>query len=162
MRENGFRIYLQFGEKSATNWKKMEKFKKIYYFICEKKSEAKKKFDITFSLKRSLHKPRKINETMNPIVGLGHEIYELKLKRTKKFFRKKLKFFWQKNEGVILDDGNFVGPKSSLYLCCFSRKRTISVSFISFEKYELGMRKIFSEKLLSSFLPKNTKYEKKF
>ena len=35
-------------------------------------------FHITFSLKRSLHKPPKINETMNPIFGLGHEIYELK------------------------------------------------------------------------------------
>ena len=137
------------------------KIQKNLLLYLREKIQSEKKFDITFSLKRSLHKPRKINETMNPIVGLGHEIYELKLKRTKKFFRKKLKFFWQKNEGVILDDGNFVGPKSSLYLCCFSRKRTISVSFISFEKYELGMRKYFSEKFLSSFLPKNTKYEKK-
>ena len=98
---------------------------------------------------------------MNPIFGVGHEIYELKLKRTKNFFWRKLKFFRQKNEAVILDDGNFVGPKSSLYLCCSSRKRTVSVSFISFEKYELRMRKNFSNNFLSSFLLKNTKYEKK-
>ena len=67
-----------------------------------------------------------------------------------------MKYFKKKNKGVILDDGNFVGPKRSLYLCCSSRKRTVSVSFISFEKYELRMRKN-----LSSFLPKNTENEKK-
>ena len=46
-------------------------------------------------------------------------------------------YFWQKNERVIFDDGNFEGQKSSLYPCCFSRKRMVSVSFFSFEKYEL-------------------------
>ena len=141
----------------------MEKLQKNFFITSfAKKIQSEKNFDITFSLKRSLHKSQKINETMNPIFGLGHEIYELKLKKTKKLFEKKLKFFWQENEGVILDDGIFVGPKSSLYLCCSSRKRTVSVSFISFEKYELGMRKNFSKKFLSSFLPKNTGYEKKF
>ena len=95
--------------------------KKIFSLLYLLKNQSEKKFDTIYSLKRSLHKPRKINETMNP------------------------KFFWQKNEAVILDDGNFAGPKSSLYLCCSSRKRTVSVSFISFEKYELGMRKNFSK-----------------
>ena len=42
------------------------------------KNPERKNFDITFSLKRSLYKPREINETMNAIFGLGHEIYELK------------------------------------------------------------------------------------
>ena len=60
--------------------------KKFFITLFAKKIQREKKFDITFSLKRSLHKPRKTNETMNPIFGLGHEIYELKLKRTKKFF----------------------------------------------------------------------------
>ena len=65
----------------------MEKFRKNFSLLyLLKKNPERKKFDITFSLKRSLHKPRKTNETMNPIFGLGHEIYELKLKRTKKFF----------------------------------------------------------------------------
>ena len=137
----------------------MEKIqKKTFITLLAKKIQSEKNFDITFSLKRSLHKPRKINETMNPIFGLGHEIYELKLNRTKKFLRK-IEVFWQKNEGVILDDGNFFDPKSSLYLCCSSRKRTVSVSFISFEKYELRMRKIFSKNFLSLFLPKNTEYK---
>ena len=113
---------LQFGKK----WKKIRKNFSLLYLL--KNIQSEKNIDITFSLKGSLHKPRKINETMNPIFGLGHEIYELKLKRTKNFFWKKLKFFWQKNEGVILYDGNFVGPKSSLYLCCSSRKRTVSTS----------------------------------
>ena len=89
MRENGFRIYLQFGEKSASIWKKWKKFKKkIFITLFAKKIQSEKNFDITLSLKRSLHKPRKINETMNPLFGLGHEIYELKLKRTKNFFEK--------------------------------------------------------------------------
>ena len=58
--------------------KKMEKFQKnVFMTLFAKKSKSEKKFDITFSLKRSLHKPRKINETMNLIFGLGREIYEL-------------------------------------------------------------------------------------
>ena len=69
-----------------------------------------------------------------------------------------MKFFWQKNEGVKLDDGNFVGPKSSLYLSCCSRKRTVSVSFISFEKYELRMRKNFCP----HFRPKTPSMKKHF
>ena len=64
---------------------------------------------------------------------------------------KKMKYFWQKNEGVILDDGTFVDQISSLCLCCFSRKRKVSVSFISFEKYELRMRKNFSKKFFVLF-----------
>ena len=70
-----------------------------------------------------------------------------------------MKYFGQKNGGVILDDGNYNGPKSSLYLCCSSRKRTVSVSSISFEEYELR-RKKFSKIFVSSFLPKNTDNEK--
>ena len=59
--------------------KKMEKIQKnIFITLFAKKTQSEKKFDITFSLKRSLHKPRKINGTMNPIFGLGDEIYELK------------------------------------------------------------------------------------
>ena len=52
--------------------------KNFFIILFAKKNPERKKFDITFSLKRSLHKPRKINETMNPIFGLVHEIYELK------------------------------------------------------------------------------------
>ena len=79
VRENGFRIYFQFWEKSATIWKKMEKIEKNFLItLFAKKNPEQKNYDITFSLICSLHKPRKINETMNPIFGLGHEIYELK------------------------------------------------------------------------------------
>ena len=52
--------------------------RKINYKLEKNGKNSEKKFDIAFSLKRSLHKPRKTNETMNPIFGLGHEIYELK------------------------------------------------------------------------------------
>ena len=57
----------------------MEK-NQIYFSITlfAKTIQSEKYFDITLSLKRSLQKPRKINETMNAIFGLGHEIYELK------------------------------------------------------------------------------------
>ena len=63
---------LQIGKK----WKKFRKIFSLLYLL--KKIQSEKTFDIMFSLKHSLHKPRKINETMNPIFGLGHEIYELK------------------------------------------------------------------------------------
>ena len=57
----------------------MEKMqKKIFINLFAKKIQSEKKFDFVFILKRSLHRPRKINETMNAIFGLGHEIYELK------------------------------------------------------------------------------------
>ena len=58
---------------------KKEKFQENFFItLFAKKIQSEKKFDIIFSLKRSIHKPRKINETMNAIFGLGHEIYELK------------------------------------------------------------------------------------
>ena len=57
----------------------MEKIQKNFFItLFAKKIQSEKNFDITFNLKRSLHRPRKINETMSPIFGLGHEIYELK------------------------------------------------------------------------------------
>ena len=51
---------------------------KFFISLLAKKIQSEKYFDIIFSLKRSLNKRRKINETMNAIFGLGHEIYELK------------------------------------------------------------------------------------
>ena len=60
----------------------------------------------------------------------------------------------------ILDDGNFVGPKSSLHQCFSSRKRTVSVSFISFEKYELRMRKIFRKIFCPLFCSKTPSMKK--
>ena len=66
------RNQLQFGRK----WKKIQKPFSITLFA--KKIRSKKNFDITFNLKRSPYKARNTNETMNPILGLGHEIYELK------------------------------------------------------------------------------------
>ena len=52
--------------------------KNFFITLFAKKIQVEQKLDITFSLKRSLHKPRKLKETMNPILGLGLEIYELK------------------------------------------------------------------------------------
>ena len=67
--------------------------KKFFIILFAKNIQSEKNFEFTFSLKRRLHKRRKINEFMEPIFGLGHEIYELKLKRTNKFFWKEMKFF---------------------------------------------------------------------
>ena len=73
--------------KISCKLEKMGKIQKNFFItLFAKKTQSENNFDITFNLKRSLHRPRKINETMNPIFGLGHEIYELKVKRTKKFF----------------------------------------------------------------------------
>ena len=79
---------------------KLEKIEKIQnnfallYLL--KKSREKKYVDVILSLKRSLQAPRKPNETMNPIVGLGHGIYELRYKRTKKSFQNKFEVFLAK------------------------------------------------------------------
>ena len=119
--------------------------RKISYKL-EKMEKNSEKFFITL-----FHYPISVMRYTSPIK-----------REPRNFFLKNEVFLTKKNEGVILDDGNIVGPKSSLYLCCSSQKRTVSVSFISFEKYELRMRKKFSKNFSSSFLPKNTKYEKTF
>ena len=63
----------------ATNWEKMEKIHKNFFLtLFAKLIQSEKNFDNTFSLKRSRKEPLKINETMNPIFGLAHEIHELK------------------------------------------------------------------------------------
>ena len=65
--------------KISNKLEKMERIQKNFFItLFAKKIQTEKNFDITFSLKRSLHKRRKSNETMNAIFGLGHEIYELK------------------------------------------------------------------------------------
>ena len=59
---------LQFG-------KKMKKFLKNFSItLFVQKNQSQKNSDVIFHLKRRIHKPRKINETMNPLFGLGHEI----------------------------------------------------------------------------------------
>ena len=52
------------------------------------------------------------------------------------------KYFWQKNEGIILDDGSFVGTKTSIHPCSTSWERMVFVCYISFEKKELQLKKI--------------------
>ena len=65
----------------------MEKNQEILFNnLFAKNIQSEKNFDINFNLECSLHKPRKVNETMNAIFGLSHEIYELKKKITKNFF----------------------------------------------------------------------------
>ena len=48
--------------------------KKFFITFFAQKIQSEKKFDVTFSIKCNLEKLRTINETMNPIFGLGHEI----------------------------------------------------------------------------------------
>ena len=63
----------QISEKSDTSWEKMEKIQKKNYLFVQK-IQSEKTFDVTFGLNRTLQKPRKTNEIMIPIFGLGHEI----------------------------------------------------------------------------------------
>ena len=65
-----FPVRRKISYKLEKNGKNSEKNFSLHRFL--KNFQDEKIFDITFSLKRSLHKPRKINETMNPIFGLGH------------------------------------------------------------------------------------------
>ena len=55
--------------------KKVEKIQKIFFStLFAQKITERKNFDVTSSLKRSLQTPRTINEIINPIFGLGHEM----------------------------------------------------------------------------------------
>ena len=86
--------------------------------------------------------------------------YTSSSKKEPRSFSEKIEVFWQKNEGVILDDGNFDCSKRSLYLRCSSRKRTVFVSFTSFEKYELRMRKKISKNFFPVSCPKTPSMKK--
>ena len=71
-----FSYLFSFLRKISYKWEKNGKISEIiFHYFFAKKIQSEKYFDITFSLKRSLHKPRKI--WSNGIFGLGHEIYEL-------------------------------------------------------------------------------------
>ena len=61
------KIQLRFGRK----W---NKFRNFFITLFAQKIQSETNFDVIFSLNCSLSKPREINETMNPIFGLGHEI----------------------------------------------------------------------------------------
>ena len=68
-------------EKSDTIWEKNgENSEKKFITLFVQKIQSEKTFDGPFGLNRTLQKPRKTNEIMNPIFGLGHEIQELKYK----------------------------------------------------------------------------------
>ena len=69
-------MVLLYSFSSEKNQLEVEKKLKISFFgnfICSK-MQSEKTFDVTFSLKRNLQKLRTINETMNLIIGLSHEI----------------------------------------------------------------------------------------
>ena len=115
--------------------KKKKKSEKFTLFA--QKIGSKKNFDVTFSLKCSLQKAYLVQLTKPwiPYLVSAMRYRSSSLKWPRKRFWNN--HFSQKNEGIILDDVNFVGQKNSLRPCCFSRKRIVSVSFISFEKYEV-------------------------
>ena len=72
--------------------KKLKKIRKNFSLLfLLKKNPEQKNYDITFSLKCSLHKPRKINETMNPIFGLSH--IRAQVKKNQEFLLKKIEVF---------------------------------------------------------------------
>ena len=61
--------------KISCKLEKMETFhEKFFITSFADKNPERKKFNVTFSIKRRIHELRKINETMKPIFGLGHEI----------------------------------------------------------------------------------------
>ena len=55
-----------------------------------------------------------------------------------------------KNEGVILDDGNFDSRRTSLHPCLTLRGRMVSVSIFSSEKTQLQIRKKWENFQISS------------
>ena len=89
--------------------------------------------------------------------------FDERTKKMKEIFLRKMKcIFGRKTKASYLMTVTLLvqGPKSSLYLCCSSRKRTVSVSFISFEKYELRMKKKIFEYFFVLFCPKTPSMKK--
>ena len=154
-----FSVLRKSSYKLEKKWKNFRKYFSLPYLL--EKIQSENHFDITFSLKRSLLKPRKINETMNPIFGFGHEIYELKQKRTKNFFLKKMKSFGRETKGPYLTTVTLLIQKIA-YICAVLLERERFLYLLSGLRNMSNLGKNFSEKFLSFFLPKNTKYEKKF
>ena len=75
-------------------------------------------------------------------------------------FFEKSEVFWQKNEGVILDDGNFVGPKIAyVYAVLLERERFLYLlSVLRNMSYE--GEKNFRNFFCSLFCPKTPKMKK--
>ena len=71
LRENGFRIYFEFWDIWATNWKK---FRQLFPYFCSNKQKWEKSFDVSFMLKFSPRNRCKIYETMDFVFSLGSEI----------------------------------------------------------------------------------------
>ena len=58
---------------------------------------------------------------MNPIFGLSHDI-GAQVKKIQESFPKKIQEFLAEYEGVIPDDGIFVGPKNSRHAVFLERE----------------------------------------
>ena len=80
-------------------------------------------------------------------------------KKNQEFFFEKKKCFWQKTKASYLMTETLLVQKVAYTHAVVFRKRMVSLSFISFEKYELQMRKK-TDILSSLFCPKKTKYGK--
>ena len=158
MRDNGFRIYFHFWEKSVTIWEKMEIFRTFLHpYICPIIPE-RKKVDVNFTFKHSLLNPRINFETMDSVFVLGPDIQETdiqaQVKKNWEFFSKKSSSFSRKTEASYLMTKIWLVQKSP-HPCYLSWGRMVSVSFVRVEKYELQMRKKFSKMFHSFFCPKS-------
>ena len=88
----------------------------------------------------------------------------MKAKKMKEFFLKremKKCIFGRNPKASYLMTNTWVVQKN-LYPCCLSWGRMASVSFVSFEKYELQMKKNFRNFFKSLFLPKKRSRKKFF
>ena len=77
------------------------------------------------------------------------------------FKKKNSSVFCRKTKASYLMRETLLVQKVAYSHAVFSRKRMVSVSFISFEKFELRMRKNFSTNFSYLFFAQKVKYEKK-
>ena len=70
-----------------------------------------------------------------------------------------MKFFWQKNEGVIFDDGNFVVPKvAHIYIVLLERERFLYLLSVLRSMATNGKK--FSKIICFLFCPKTPSMKK--
>ena len=159
MRENGFRIYFHFWEKSLTIWEKMVNFRIFPSSFYMPNNTRAKKVDVIFTFKHSLLNFRTNYETMDFVLVLGPDIQDTDIqapvKKNWEFFLKKNQVFLAEKRRRLTWWRKLDWYKKSPRPCYLSWWRMVSVSFVSVEKYELQMRKNFRNVLHPFFCPES-------
>ena len=86
-------------------------------------------FDVTFSLKRSLHKPRKINETITPYLLSVMRYGSSSEKERRTFFQKHSSITGRKTKASFLMTEAFLAKKKPTSMLFFSKENGFCIFY---------------------------------